>query len=229
MKRRRRNGWIWVRGGMKAEGTKARGDIFLMWTMNTQPGYSYKISISVAWGTQWVLVGGGQDMLPSHSAALSHPGRACWHSLSSTLLSVTRWPQEKGAGGGRTDCTATRIWPCLAYQHSLPKTLNERAGLAMKMSSLCITLQGSASNSWKWLIAGQLWSSWNRNQSTYWQFRKKGHASALRHFLHSWTCLHLSITPSSALRKIVLNGKCDGGTGAWSLQSYLFISLKEEL
>lgn len=39
----------------------------------------------------------------------------------------------------------------------------------------------------------------------------------------------LSITPSLALGKIVLNGKGDGGTGAWSLQSYLFIPLKEEL
>lgn len=39
----------------------------------------------------------------------------------------------------------------------------------------------------------------------------------------------LSITPSLALRKIVLNGKGGGGTEAQTLQSYLFISLKEEL
>lgn len=89
------------------------------------------------------------------------------------------------------------------------------------MSSPCITLQGSASNSWKWLIAGQLWFPWNRNQFSYWQFVKRGHTSALRGILHCWIVSCLSITSSLDLGKTLLNGKGDGGTGAWSLQTYL--------
>jgi len=38
----------------------------------------------------------------------------------------------------------------------------------------------------------------------------------------------LLITPSLALGKTVLNGKHDGETAVWSLQSYYFMSLKEE-
>lgn len=87
----------------------------------------------------------------------------------------------------------------------------------MKMSSPCIILQGSASNSWKWVIAGQLGLLEIEINSYTDNFSKKGmpqHSEASC-TLGYVSCL--SITPSSALRKIVLNGKGDGGTGAWSL------------
>lgn len=66
------------------------------------------------------------------------------------------------------------------------------------------------------------------NSHTY-NFSKKGmpQHSEVSYTLGYVSCL--SITPSSALRKIILNGKGDGGTRVWSLQTYLFISLKEEL
>jgi len=121
-----------------------------------------------------------------------------------------------------------RIWPYQANQHFVPQTLNKTAGLAVKMPSPCITLQGSACNSGKWLMASLLWSPWSLNHFTYSTFCKKRAHLSMQTSCTLGYVSDLLITPSLALGKTVLNGKHDGETAVWSLQSYYFMSLKEE-
>lgn len=159
---RQRRSESWKDGG--------RGEILQVRRINTHPGCCYEMAISAANGTPWVLFWGGQDKMSSHGAASSYiaePG--------DTPFPIYRFPSHmdpKRQEVARLDWD--RIWPYQANQHFVPQTLNKTAGLAVKMPSPCITLQGSACHSWKWLIDSLLWSPWNLNQFTYSQFCKKG-------------------------------------------------------